>query len=296
LPLAVTAAPTARTRHAAGFVAGKYVVFGGATSTTGIALASTDGYDITTDAWAPLAALKSGRCSQEAVSTGTKILTFGGLTNCADGGTIGPALEQFTPDAGAGSWSVPAAAGTAPDGRYNFASAWTGKAMFIYGGSGAAVAVATGALYSVPDSAWSSASCPLANCQRGGYFSAFLDGGFIRVWGGGPYGNAPAGLALNLTGNSWSAWTVPAGTNTHLGQRFADDGRRLYYLTSANVVSIYDRKSSSWLANDTSAMPAGFCTEAATTWTGAELIAWSGSCGGAPVLVGGRYQPPAAPP
>jgi hypothetical protein len=86
---------------------------------------------------------------------------------------------------------------------------------------------------------------------------------------------------------------VPAGTAEHLAQRFADDGRRIFFLTAANVVSVYDRKASSWLANDTAAMPSGFCVETAAAWTGSELVAWSGSCGGTPVSVGGRYQPAA---
>jgi hypothetical protein len=77
----------------------------------------------------------------------------------------------------------------------------------------------------------------------------------------------------------------------HLAARFADDGRRLYFLKATNVVTIYDRASSSWVADDTAPMPAGFCMEAAAVWTGSELVAWSGSCGGAPVSVGGRYQP-----
>jgi hypothetical protein len=86
---------------------------------------------------------------------------------------------------------------------------------------------------------------------------------------------------------------VPTGTADHLAGSFADDGRRIYFLTAANVLSVYDRKTSSWLVNDTAQMPAGFCVGAAPAWTGSELIAWSGSCGGASVAVGGRYQPAA---
>jgi hypothetical protein len=159
---------------------------------------------------------------------------------------------------------------------------------------------ATGALFSPSSSSWVDAACPLSGCERGAVFTSFLDGAVIRVWGGAGYGNGPAGLAYDLAGTSWSSWTVPTGTDAHLAKRYVDDGRRLYYLTAKDVVSVYDRKSSSWLANDTAAMPDGFCIEAAAAWTGAELVAWSGACGGTPtatpVAVGGRYQPPAPPP
>jgi len=64
-------------------------------------------------------------------------------------------------------------------------------------------------------------------------------------------------------------------------------------LYSTDVVTIFDRASSGWLANDTSEMPSGFCTQAATAWSGSEMIAWSGDCGSGAASVGGRYQPKA---
>jgi hypothetical protein len=276
-------------------VGGKYVVVGGAESGVGDAMTSTAGYDVARDAWSTLPSLGIGRCAHEVVSTGTTVVTFGGLMNCMQGSTTIDYLQIFTPDASGGTWSI--VGGTLPPPRYNFASAWTGTAIFVYGGGDATrPAIASGALIAPTGFGFTDASCPLPGCERGGVFTAFLDGSSIRIWGGGPFGNAPAGLTFDIAGASWSGWTVPSGTASHLAQRFADDGRRLYYLTAADVVSIYDRKSSSWLANDTAPMPAGFCTEAAAAWTGSELVAWSGSCGGAPLSVGGRYQPPAAPP
>ena len=295
LPLSTAAAPTPRTRHSAGFVAGQYVVFGGAPTGGGLAVASTAGYDMATDSWAPLAPLIGARCSHEAVSTGTTILTFGGLSNCMLGDSTVASREIYTPSAGGGTWSV--VANASPGARYNFGAAWTGKAFFVYGGSDArGPALASGALFSPSLLSWSDASCALAACERGGDLTAFLDGSVVRIWGG-AFGDAPAGLAYDLIAGSWSPWTVPDGTASHHAKRHADDGRRLFYLTATDVLSIYDRTSSSWLANDTAPMPAGFCTEAAAVWTGSELVAWSGSCGNAlPVPVGGRYQPPAPAP
>jgi hypothetical protein len=287
-PLATDSAPAARTRHAAGFVGGKYVVLGGSPTNFGLGMSSTSAYDLDADSWSELVPLNDARCSQAAVSTGTEILTFGGLTDCSNGSAVGPGLERYTPK---GGWVR--ITGGAPKLRYNFAATWTGSAMFIFGGSDdKGPAVATGALYDPVDKTWAEADCGLANCERGDYDSAFADGNVVHIWGG-AYGNAPAGLSYDLVGHAWSAWTVPANTDQHVAKRFADDGRRMYYLTATDVVSIYDRTSSSWLANDTAKMPAGFCTEAAAAWSGSELVAWSGDCGPGPANVGGRYQPPA---
>jgi hypothetical protein len=238
-----------------------------------------------------------GRLDGLEVSTGSSLVTFGGCSNCMYGDTALGSLEVFTPNAGMGTWST--VTGTLPAPRYDFGSTWTGRAFFFYGGSNATgPAIASGALFNPANSTWSDASCALVGCERGGYFTAFVDGAFIRVWGGGGYGSGPAGLAFDTTGAGWANWTVPSGSDAHLAERFADDGRRLYYLTTQDVVSIYDRKSSSWLANDTSPMPTNFSIEGATAWSGTELIAWSGSTSPSspPVAVGGRYQPPAPPP
>jgi hypothetical protein len=267
------------------------VVFGGAPTATGVALATAAAYDVTTDTWSELAAMTNARCAHEAVSTGKDILTFGGLTNCGDGTTTGPALERFVPNEAAGGWSKITTGGPAP--RYDFASVWTGGGMFVYGGSdGLAPAVSTGGYFLPYVPVWLATDCGAQGCERGGTFSIFMGSGRAYVWGGGPYGSAPTGLYYDLTEYEWQPWLVPEGTAEHLAKRFVDDGKRLYYLTDSNVVSIFEKQAATWLPNDTSQMPSGFCTEAAAAWTGSELVAWSGDCGNGAVNVGGRYQPP----
>ncbi len=297
-PLSTINAPAARTRHAAGFVSGKYIIFGGALSYTGVGISSSAAYDVANDTWSNLTPLNVARCSHQAVSTGTTILTFGGLSDCSNGAATGPGLEQFTPNTSVGSWSVIAITNE-PTPRYIFATVWTGSSMFLYGGGGSSSpATNSGAIFDPSGPSWSDASCSLANSQRGGGFSAFVDGALIKLWGGNTgsaYGNAPAGIAYDLSSKTWAPWVIPVDAPAKLAYRSADDGRRIYYLLATNDVTIYDRKASTWLADDTSAMPPGFCTEAPPVWTGSEMVAWSGSCGSTPVTVGGRYQPPAPP-
>jgi hypothetical protein len=301
LPLETTNAPEPRSAHAAVTVDGKFIVLGG-TLTGAAAVNTSAAYDLASDEWTDLAPLNSARCGHEAVSTGAEVLTFGGLTNCSNGTTVGPGLERFAPDTGAGTWSTLTVSG-APSIRYGSSATWTGSALFVYGGGDNVLpTLATGALFTPSGPAWSDASCWLAQCDRSAGVM-FVDGTAVRFLGG-SYNpvyptppeailDATAGLSYDLAAGTWSSWAYPTGTTEHLARRFADDGRRIYFLKATDVVTVYDRQSSSWLESDTAPMPSGFCTNAAAAWSGSELIAWSGSCSGTPTNVGGRYQPAA---
>lgn len=301
LPLETTNAPEARSAHAAVAIDGKFIVLGG-TLTGAAAVSTSAAYDLASDEWTNLAPLNSARCGHEAVSTGAEVLTFGGLTDCSNGTTVGPALERFTPNAGAGAWTTVTVSG-APLVRYGFSATWTGSVLFVYGGGDNVLpTLATGGLFTPSGPSWSDASCSLAACDRSAGVM-FVDGNVVRFLGGSynpvyptppeAISDATSGLSYDLDAGTWSSWPYPVGTSEHLARRFADDGRRIYFLKATDVVSIYDRQSSSWIESDTAPMPSGFCSTAAAAWSGAELIAWSGSCSGSATTVGGRYQPSA---
>ncbi len=303
-PIATSGAPAPRSGHAAAFVAGKFVVLGGNLVWDGPALASAGAYDPVTDSWSAVAPLQTARCLHRAISTGTEIYTFGGLTVGGSAGTIGPGLERFVPDSGAGAWTTVTAAG-APAPRYNLNMAWTGSAVLIYGGSHDSLpSLASGGRF-VPSSAdWFDASCELTFCNRTqGAF--FRDGNYVRFMGGeynpdypiwnGNGAPATSGLAYDIAADTWSTWPHPEGTTSTLNGPQADDGRRIYFPTGGSV-AIYDRETG-WLPNDVSPMPSGLCASgAAYAWSGSEMIGWSGDCSPMASEVGGRYQPPAPPP
>jgi hypothetical protein len=176
-----------------------------------------------------------------------------------------------------------------------------GAGMFLYGGADALLpTLAGGGMQN--GLLWTDLSCSLPNCDRS-QGVLFVDGSIVRFMGGAynpQYPTPPTsitdateGLAYDLTAHRWTQWPYPSGTSEHIAYRYADDGRRIYFLHDTNIVTIYDRASSSWRPNDTAPMPSGFCTQAATAWTGSELVAWSGDCGSGAVNVGGRYQPKA---
>lgn len=297
-PLATTNVPASRERHSAAALGTKYVATGGTVTIGGVGTTTASAYDLATDTWSAYASLGTQRCAHEMVSSGAKLFAYGGLTDCGNGAAIGPALEE---SAGA-AWSAVSPA-NAPKTRYNFAMTWTGTEMMIYGGGDDTLpANATGARLA-PGGAWVDTTCPLGGCERGGYYTLFRDGPVVRLFGGGAFGNAPAGLAYDLAAKTWAAWAVPAGgpAVSEMPQRHADDGRRIYFVkepavcTDPPTLIVYDRKTQTW-SSDLATPPAGLLARGAAAWVGAELVVWSGNCGGAGSTVGGRYQPPAIAP
>ena len=310
LPLSMTNEPTPRTRSGAVSFGGKYVLTGGVIGVFfGPATATGISYDPDSDTWGSFPSQNTARASHIAVATTDSIYVFAGLTDTTAGSNIGPGLEIFN----GSSWTSVVASGQ-PHGRYDFAAVWTGTEVFIFGGADdQGPATSTGALFDPTGPSWIDASCPLNGCERS-FEGAFLDGNLVRVWGGGPYGNAPAGLTYDLVGGAWSSWSVPPNTPSGLYQ-YADDGRRIYFLQAPSAdcpstpsVVIFDRTTASWSAPDTSAVPAGVTASTGTDdptnqsgspmgWVAGEIFAWSGSCGdGGPIAGGGRYQPAAPSP
>lgn len=296
-PISAAGAPPARTRHAGAFLGGVFVVTGGSATQFGLGTSDVGYYSPSSNTWSPGPSLVTARCSHGSVASSLRVYVFGGLSDCSSGGTTGPGHESYNPSPA--KWSTISLPGE-PALRYNMAIAWIEpNKMFVYGGSNALPSVSTGGVASFGGGvgSWSDASCGLSGCARGGYLGAFVDSGLVRVWGG---TGSPGGLQYNIATSAWSAWALPAGTPSPMPQRYADDGRRIFYLQGSGscpgTVSVlaYDRLTGSWAAADTSAVPAGLSAEAAAAWTGSELVAWSGACGsGAPGSVGGRYQPPA---
>ncbi len=296
-PLSAVGVPVGRDRHAAAGLGTKYVATGGTLTFQSVGITAAVAYDLATDTWSTYSSALSQRCSHEIVSTGTKLYAFGGLTDCSNGAAVASGLEESA----GGAWTYTGAANE-PPARYNFAMAWTGTEIFAYGGgSGVGPAIATGGRLT-PGGAWVDAGCGLAGCERGGYFTVFREGNVMHLFGGGAYGNAPAGLEYDLALGTWAPWTVPVGTpDFALLMRHADDGRRIYHVrqgatcTDLPTLDIYDRKTKAW-STDTSTPPAGLIARGAAAWVGGELVVWGGDCGAGPITVGGRFQPAAVAP
>jgi hypothetical protein len=285
--------PSPRTAHAAVGFGAKFYTFGGTASLGGTTALDNGGiYDPAADSWdVTLPALKNARCFHAAVANGTDIMTFGGLTSCADPTSVGPQLEDFD-----GAMWTQINKGMPPDPRSGIPNIWTGTAFFVYGGASSGIALSSGAEYTPGGGTpWSDTSCALLGCARSGAFTGFVDGNKVRIFGGGALAG---GLQYDLTLKTWASWTTPTGTPA-APHRTADSGTRFFVLTPSVAtcpqsvsVKIYDKTKGTW-TTDTAASPSGLNSDAASAWVGAELIAWSGDCGNGSSTVGGRYQPPA---
>jgi hypothetical protein len=303
-PISTVGAPDARGYHAAAFVAGKYVVFGGSIEYDGPAIDTAGAYNPDTDTWSSVAPLKEARCTHAAVSTGTEIYTFGGTMTAGSTSDVGPGLERYVPNASQGTWTTITAAG-APSPRNYLNMLWTGSFVVIYGGQDqSTVTLASGGRFDPTNSEWTAVSCGLSNCDRNmgvffmeGSVAHFMGGSYNEdypVWNGNAK-QATTGLTYDPATNSWSTWPQPDdSTGVGMGPQ-VDDGRRIYFPSGGDYVAIYDRQTG-WLPTDRSTMPTDLCGYgAAYAWSGTEMIGWSGGCTTPPTEVGGRFQP-AAPP
>lgn len=305
IPISTDSAPDPRGKAAASVLNGKYVIIGGCPSNESSINALTDAaaYDPSSDTWSTYYAPDNSRGQHIAIpinnGTNNGIMVMGGTYACYNAGGMVPQTEVIYD--GDTNWTT-IDTGTIQSNNLQFVN--LSDSTFIFGGADSETTARNQMFRVFLSTDWQSSTCDIDGCQRGYQFSIFQDGSNIRVWGGndwyGDDGTAPGGLSYDFTNGVWSNWTVPTGTPDFVAvspdvdsPRFADDGRRLYYLNYANNdVLIFDRNTQAW-SEDTSSPPSGFCQEAPPLWIGGQLIAWSGICGGAVSSVGATYQPPA---
>lgn len=288
-------APSPRGWASAGFIDGKYAVFGGCDSTIGsvAALDTSAFYDPDMDSWSSGPDLTTARAQAMSVTTDNGIFTYGGLPLCQNGSNALGNAEWMFHDS---DW-VPDPIPNDLGGRYNSIATWTGTDIYLFGGaSSIANNIPLGSSISL-GSGWIDRSCSLEDCGRAGGFAGFFEKDVIHYWGG-TGDSDPTPLVYNILNKSWYQWVAPVGTPDFQSLspdgntvRSADDTRRIYYPTQTDLY-IYDRETQSW-TTDTTTPPMGFCSEGATAWTGSEVITWSGHCDSSLSSVGVRYQPPA---
>lgn len=288
-----TGAPSPRFRHGASLINGQVLLSGGANTNNTGAMSDAYFYDPKTDRWSPAPSLRQARCAHTSVSNGNSVYVFGGLAECANGGSTGPGLEVF--DVGTNTWKAMNAP-NAPDPRYNAVSTWIpSQGLFVYGGAGGFPG--SGAILDPTRSAWRDATCTLPGCAAPGVLLS-LDNNTIVQWG--TNGTLTA-CKFDLTQGAWSTWIAPTGTPPIPGLH-ADDGRRWYVLEkepgsdcpTTATIKIYDKARGTWTV-DAPAAPKGLTLAESSSnhavWTGTELFTWSAHCDARGV--GALYQPAA---
>jgi N-acetylneuraminic acid mutarotase len=196
-------------------------------------------YDPATDRWKPTGpAPVSGRVNTPAIWTGREMLIWGGLWG--DGGF---ALGGLAYDPDLDQWRTLSNV-NAPTDRRDFVSAWTGNRMIVWGGAGLTtvgpgeiVGRSDGATYDPVSDRWAAISTKEAPASRTGAMSAWT-GKHLLIWGG-----------LD-------------GTKPFVREVLSDGAR-------------YDPVADIWEPMSTLGAPTGR-TNAATAWTGSDLLIWGG--------------------
>ena len=297
LEMSETDAPDFRAKGGAGYINDTFVVFGGAASNAldGTPLATAGAYDPSTDAWSSFPSLQESRCQFSVVSTINSLFVVGGINPCFDGTTVGPQTEVIYPSQT--SWIT---MDNESPNAYSMGMTYLDDGLFIFGGEDNTLPARASAFILTLGSNWEDVSCSLSNCARSGVFSIFRDGPFVRSFGSNSYDSSADGLLFDINSKIWSSWIVPDGTPDFETvspdgdvPSFVDTGDRLIYLNyTNNDILIYNKSTLTW-SEDTSSPPSGFCQDAASAWTGFEMVSWSGLCDGTVSEVGGTYQPAA---
>jgi N-acetylneuraminic acid mutarotase len=184
---------------------------------------------------------------------------------------------------------VPVSTGGAPSPRQNAAVAWSGKAVFVWGGDNGLSDLADGGLYDPKTDVWKAVG-PAAGAPSPRVLAAAVaTGASIVVWGGGPSSGAAAlgdGRRYDLATGTWAALSevqAPAGRRSPVavwtGSRVLVWGG----VAGGSPVAgggLYDPASDTWTAVSSSGAPSARSGVAAA-WSGKELYLFGGRPGGA---------------
>jgi N-acetylneuraminic acid mutarotase len=231
-PIATLNAPTRRASPAAVWTGTELVVWGGSYRQDGAK------YDPERDVWTPMSSEGApiGRIEQTFVWTGTEMLVWGGIRAgnfarsdlLADGAAYNPKTNTWSPIEPKG----------APSARQEHATAWTGKAMIVWGGTNTAGfdgdCFNDGAMYDPAARAWTA------------------------ITGKG----APEGRAKSTGVWTGSQFLVVGGNTMHSGVLTARFYQDAY---------VYDPRAEAWHAIELEGVPHD---SASSVWTGTELFYW----------------------
>jgi hypothetical protein len=221
-PVSTVGAPSGRSGATAVWTGSEMIVWGGMGATD---LASDHAaYHPATDTWRPISSVgapsPNQRARHTAVWTGSRMIVWGGDTNCYSGTC--PPTTGGRYDPAADTW-YPVASDGEPSKRTRHSAVWTGSDMAVWGGSDNAdyysPGLNTGALYDPSTDSWREIPATCGAAGRYGH-SAVWTGGEMIVWGGrngtqyritgarySPSGNSWQHMPIGLGGNPITLWT-----------------------------------------------------------------------------------------
>jgi N-acetylneuraminic acid mutarotase len=281
-------APQARTSQTSVWTGTEVIVWGGQAGSTKVN--SGGAYNPTTNHWiaTSLAGAPSARSHQSAVWTGSEMIVWGGFDCCALLGTGG----RYNPSTHL--WTSVLADGTAPVARYFHTAVWTGNEMIVWGGFNNVLppyVLNSGSRYDPGTDTWTPTEDGAAGPDARYQHTAVWTGTEMIAWGGLglPLGSTPlqvAGWAYSPAADTWMRTrddaTVPEGRSGHVatwngGEMIiwggTRDGSTAGTLDSG---SRYNPAADEWIATSVSTTTPLRRFDAASAWTGSEVLVWGG--------------------
>ncbi len=232
--------------------------------------------------------LPEARAWHTAVWTGTEMLVWGGIVQPAigSGGFLNGGLryESLTD-----TWSHMSVA-SAPAGRLDHTSVWTGSEMIVWGGRQGSTSLDTGGRYDAAADTWTPTSTVGAPSPRAGH-TAVWTGSVMVVWGGAADNSGGTYDAATDTWTPLSTINAPTPRGGHSAVWTGEE--MLVWGGGFNTGGRYDPVSDSWAAMSTTNAPSARGRNAAV-WTGVEMVVWGGAlfgCCDPYPDTGGRYDP-----
>lgn len=241
-------------------------------------------------AWVNIAASPlAARQNHAAVSTGTKMLIFGGDngSNYFGDGAVYDSLAD--------SWSS-MTTNSEPAARTSPSAVWDGAEMIVWGGFDGTNVINTGGRYNPTLNVWSNVLATISPVGRA-LHTAVWTGSEMLVWGGfeGEYYFNSGGEYTPAT-DTWLPITTtnaPAGRANHTAvwtgsQMVVWGGNNAY--SNFNNGGRFDPVAGVWTPTSTANAPTPR-TDHTAIWDGTEMIVWGGNNAGTNLNTGGRYIP-----
>ena len=293
----ISGAPEPRALHTAVWTGSSMVIWGGQSPSAAGSPGSGGIYDPSTDTWCETSTVGAplSRYEHTAVWSGSEMVVWGGYSYPAegsgerlgDGGRLDPRSNSWTP--------LPSSPVIEPRCRHT--AVWTGKAMVVWGGWGAAPGgLSTGGCWTA-SSGWTATGTTGAPDPRQLHVAVWT-GNEMLVWGGvdGAFKPLGTGGRFSPESDSWLPMPqtdAPAPRSGHTGvwtgvELVVWGGRRgdssSSFLDSGGRYRPGDDRwvpTASVFRRDTARI--------SVTWTGSEMIVW----GGSGESLGGRKYCPA---
>ncbi len=283
-PSAFYSVPRPRHGHASVWTGAEMIVWGGVSTSSGLALHDGARYDPILDHWVPISAALPipWRAGHTAIWSGTEMILYGGGGGSiyyGDGARYDPIRDE---------WRT---VQSLDPGRTEHSAVWTGNSMLVWGGRNGNVSLG-GAIYDPVTDTWRDMSETNEPTRRFAH-AAVWTGAAMMVWGGyagdsglyDPIGDRWKVVSTDGMPQAYSAYPTAVWT----GSQVVVWGG--YMDAVVNTGGRYDPLSDTWLPMSITNAPVNRHQYNAV-WTGSRMIVWGGAHDyNVGLRSGGQYAP-----